>query len=119
MSAIVRNVAGACAALLLASPVSAQPKVYSGHEREVFTVVFSPNGQVLASASYDGTIRLWDVARGSTTVLKLNNHASSTALAFDPTGKVLATSGDARSDVQLWSVPGGQRVASLVGNPDK
>ena len=33
-----------------------------GHERGVVTVVFSPDGTSLASGSWDGTIRIWDVA---------------------------------------------------------
>ncbi len=32
-----------------------------GHERGVATVVFSPDGTLLASGSWDGTIRIWDV----------------------------------------------------------
>ncbi|KAK6360393.1 hypothetical protein TWF730_006535 [Orbilia blumenaviensis] len=35
-----------------------------GHKRSVDCVVFSPNAKQLASASQDGTVRLWDVATG-------------------------------------------------------
>lgn len=36
-----------------------------GHRSLVTSVEFSPNGQQLASASYDHTLRLWDVTTGN------------------------------------------------------
>ncbi|WP_425571449.1 hypothetical protein, partial [Phytohabitans rumicis] len=33
----------------------------TGHTTTVTTVVFSPDGQTAATASHDGTARLWDI----------------------------------------------------------
>ena len=35
-----------------------------GHSRYVKSVVFSPNGEFLASGSYDGTIGVWEISSG-------------------------------------------------------
>ncbi|MCB9896774.1 MAG: protein kinase [Planctomycetes bacterium] len=65
----------------------------AGHTLRVTVVRFSPDGRLLASASDDGTARLWDVASGRCQAV-MEHPGAVTDLAFDPAGERLATAFD-------------------------
>ena len=70
---------------------------------EVISVAISPDGKQLASASRDGTIRLWDVATGKNTATVEGQTSWGLRLVFSPNGKILASEGyDGK--ISLWDV---------------
>jgi WD40 repeat protein len=72
-----------------------------GHSGSATAVVFSPDGQLLASASHDWRVRLWNAKTGAL-LRTLKGHSDwVTAVAFSPDGQLLASaSGD--KTVRLW-----------------
>ena len=64
-------------------------------------VAFSPDGRRLASASDDGTVRLWDPATGAELAALTGHTGQVTAVAFSPDGRRLASAGW-DGTVRLW-----------------
>ena len=51
---------------------------------------FSPDGRLIATSSYSGTVMLWDAVTRQQTAVLTNDFASNASLAFSPDSKVLA-----------------------------
>lgn len=80
----------------------------------VNALAFSPNGQMLASATGIGTIHLWNVATGKEIRHFGPGGQKIHSLAFAPDGLLLA-SGNSDKTVRLWQVASGKEVQRLTG----
>ena len=105
--------AGADAHIAIWTPGLQQPdKVLDGHAAPIASLSVSPDGTTLASASWDGTVRLWPLNGGEPRVLE-GNAQSVNGVAFSKDGKNVVSAGyDAT--VRIWSLnDGGETVRSL------
>jgi len=89
----------------------------TGHAAPVLGLAFSPDGQRIATASYDKTAKVWDAASGKE-LLTLSGHTDGVAgLAFSPDGQRIATASWDRT-AKIWDAASGKELLTLSGHTD-
>ena len=87
----------------------------TGHSSFINYLVISPDGQTLASASADKTIKIWNLATGQE-IRTLTGHSSFiNYLVISPDGQTLA-SASADKTIKLWNLATGQEIRTFTGH---
>ena len=82
---------------------------------EISYVAFSQDSKLLASASGDGTVKVWDVAKLKEVTTLKGHTGSVTGVAFSPDGKYIA-SGSWDQTLKVWDVAKLKEVTTLKGH---
>jgi WD40 repeat protein/tRNA A-37 threonylcarbamoyl transferase component Bud32 len=96
--------------LPLATPIY----TYYGHSATVSTVVWSPDGQRIASASHDHTVQVWDAFTGNK-IHTFKHRSLVNAATWSPDGQFLASAGFGGT-VHIWETAGGSNVLNYEGH---
>jgi WD40 repeat protein len=75
---------------------------------------FSPSGNMLAIASWDGKVRFWDLNKGEVSLSLTHDSRIVQALRYSPDGTLLATAGS--NGVILWDTASGQKLSSPIAS---
>ncbi|MGB6167702.1 MAG: TIR domain-containing protein [Geitlerinemataceae cyanobacterium] len=75
-----------------------------GHEDQINRIAFSPNGELIASASDDNTVRIWK--RNGEVLQMLQHDDNVRQMAFAPDGKTVASASKDKT-VKIWRVEDG------------
>lgn len=112
--------------VVLHRSIDGEGRLFQGHQGGVNSVAFSPDAAIVASASSDGTARLWRESDGMTLHI-LTGHSffnptnedetvihTVTSVDFSPDGTLLASAG-MDGTARLWNVSDGAEMRVLSG----
>jgi WD40 repeat protein len=87
------------------------------HCDEVWDVSFSPNGEMIATASRDKTVKLWQRDDGKL-IRTLRGHTDGVlSVSFNPKDQMLASAGYDKN-ILFWNTNDGSLIKTLSGNTD-
>ncbi len=90
----------------------------SGHRNEVYSVVYSPNGNIIASGSRDRTVKLWSIQNQQEIATFEGHKGGVMSVAYSPKGDTIAT-GANDNTIKLWSVEAGREIATFEGHKNR
>ena len=90
---------------------------FDGHPAPVTDVAFSPDGQQALLASYDRTVRLWDVASGKQLRVSRGHASALHAAEFSPDGRFIL-SADAGGAIKLWDLQSDVDIPAFRGHTE-
>jgi len=81
------------------------------YKGRVYSVTFSPDGELLASGSYQIAV-VWELS-GGRKIAEFQHDDWVTSIAFSPDGKFLAT-GSQDATAVVWELPSGKKLAEFL-----
>lgn len=93
-------------------------KTFTGHEHSVSAIQFSPDNNLLYSASRDKTIKVWEVSSGFCKFTLKGHNEWVRSISLNSTGSLLASSSDDES-VIVWQTDQGIERYNFTGHENK
>ncbi|KZV39552.1 periodic tryptophan protein 2 [Dorcoceras hygrometricum] len=91
--------------------------VLSGHEGPVHGLMFSPTQAILASSSWDKSVRLWDIFEGKGGIEKFDHTHDVLTVVYRPDGKQMASS-TLDGQIHFWDSLQGLEMFTIEGRRD-
>ncbi|KEG06785.1 antigenic WD protein [Trypanosoma grayi] len=95
-----------------------EERTFTAHTSAVYCCSFSPKGDRFCTASRDRSVRLWNTATGSCSVMKGGHNGFVLSCDFSPRGNRIVSSSDDRT-IKIWNTTTCSKVSTLKGHDDK
>jgi len=89
--------------------------VLRGHEGEVNSVTYSPDGRRIVSGSSDKTIRVWDAENGTQLAVFRGHEERVTSVSYSPDGRRIV-SGSSDKTIRVWDAENGTQLVVFSGH---
>jgi hypothetical protein len=90
----------------------------SGHESDVTSAAFSPDGARIVTASDDQTARIWDAATGKEIMVLRGHEERVNSAVFSPDGARIVTASDDQT-ARIWDAATGEEITVLRGHEER
>ncbi len=108
--------AGADAALMRASRQGVIQQTYTGHQFELYSVAYSPDGTLVATSTEGGT-RIYNAVTGEELRLLAQDEIAGSVV-FSPDGATLLTTGIGNLDALLWDTATGTLIRTYINESE-
>ncbi len=92
--------------------------IFTGHLASVNALTWSPDGKLIASASDDTFVQIFDASSGKRKFIYSGHSKEVTAVSWSPNGKFIA-SGSQDGTVQVWDAAEGRMIFTYKGHKDR
>ena len=90
-------------------------RILRGHTKAIYRIAWSPDGRFLASPSYDGTIRIWELESGECKTKLEGDKSGVFCVSWSPDGCRLASS-SSDNTINIWETETWKTVGAATGH---
>lgn len=92
--------------------------IFTGHLASVNALAWSPDGKLLASASDDTFVQIFNATNGERKIIYSGHTEEVAAVSWSPDGKLMASGGQDKT-VQVWDVASKTKIMTYTGHSDR